>query len=301
MYPSNALSAESFNITGIETGYASQAAAHPVPLGTHGLYIQFPSGSLAPYGNTVWKVSIPNKKSPAYTANYNAYLAAQANRDAAMSAAQATLANSAGDASVAQAQIQSAQAAVQSVQAKLKNSQIIAPISGTITQNDAKVGEFATAGAPIVSIISGGSFEVQALASEIDVGKIAVGNPVTMTLDAFPGQTVTGHVFYIDPAQTTTGGVVGYKIKISFDTQISNMKSGLTANLTIKTNEKDAVLILPQYAILQNDKGTFVQMVRDDQTIDVPVQLGLQDENGNVEIVSGVSEGDQVLNIGLKS
>jgi RND family efflux transporter MFP subunit len=301
LYPSNSLSNESFNVSGLEFGFASQAAANPVPLGTRGLYIQFPSGSLAQYGNTVWIVSIPNKKSAAYTANYNAYLAAQANRDAAISAAQASLANTAGDASVVQAQVQSAQAAVQSVQAKLKNSQIVAPISGTVTQNDAKPGEFASPGTALVSIISGGSFEVDALASEIDVGKIALDNAVSMTLDAFPGQTFTGKVFYVDPAQTTTGGVVGYKIKISFDTEVPNMKSGLTANLTIQTNEKDDVFILPQYAILQNDKGTFVQMMQDGTVTDVPVQLGLQDENGNVEIVSGVSEGEQVLTIGLKS
>lgn len=198
------------------------------------------------------------------------------------------------------AQVASAQAQVTSAQSKLQNSQIIAPISGVVTQFDAKVGQCASPGSTLISIISGGSFEIDALVSETDVGKITLNNKVTMTLDAFPGETFTGSVFYIDPAQTTNEGVVGYKIKISFDKADPRMKSGLTANLDIETRHKDGVLVLPQYAILQNDSGTFVQVLENKTVKDMPVSLGLQDQKGNVEIVSGVTDGEQVLNIGLK-
>jgi len=199
-----------------------------------------------------------------------------------------------------QAQVESAQAGVQSIQAKLDNSEIIAPIGGVITQFDAKVGQFASPGTTLVSIISNNSFEVDALVSETDIGKVALHNKVSMTLDAFPGETFTGSVFYIDPAQTTTNGVVGYKIKVAFDKPDPRLKSGLTANLDIATRHKDNVLILPQYAILQNDQGTYVEVLENKVVTNVPVTLGLQDENGNVEIVTGVTAGEQVLNIGLK-
>ena len=200
-----------------------------------------------------------------------------------------------------QAQVVSAQAQVASAQAKLQNSQIIAPISGVITQFDAKVGQYASPGSTLISIISGSSFEIDTLVSETDVGKITLNNKVTMTLDAFPGETFMGIVFYIDPAQTTNEGVVGYKIKITFDTVDPRMKSGLTANIDIQTRHKDDVLVLPQYAILQNDKGIFVQVVENKIVKNIPIKLGLQDQDGNVEIVSGVTEGEEVLNIGLKS
>ncbi len=299
MYPSGATSGESFSVTGLENVPGMQASMNPVPLGTKGLYIQFADSNLTSYGNTVWTVSIPNTKSAVYTTNENAYLAAQANREKAIADAQAQISNTSGS-SVTQAQIQSAQAALQAAEAGLQNAEIVAPISGTITQFDAKVGQFASPNTPLVSIISSNAFEVDALVSEIDVGKIAINNKVSMTLDAFPGETFTGTVFYIDPAQTTTNGVVGYKIKVAFDTSDPRMKSGLTANLTITTNHKDNVLLLPQYAILQNDNGTFVETVENKVVKDIPVKLGLQDENGNVEIISGVTAGEQVLNIGLK-
>lgn len=199
------------------------------------------------------------------------------------------------------AQVANAEAALQSAQAKLQNSQIVAPISGVVTRFDAKVGQFASPGTALVWVISGGAFEIDAQVSETDVAKVAVGNTVSMTLDAFPNETFTGSVFYIDPAQTTTEGVVGYKIKIAFDTADRRMKSGLTANLDIVTRHKDNILIVPQYAILQNDEGTFVQTMENDAVKDVPVMLGLQDRDGNVEVLSGVTEGEQVLNIGLKT
>jgi len=199
-----------------------------------------------------------------------------------------------------QAQVENAHAQVQSAQSKLQNSQIVAPISGVITQFDAKVGQYASPGITLISIISQGAFEVDALVSETDVGKVSLSNKITMTLDAFPNETFTGSVFYIDPAQTTSEGVVGYKIKIALDKADPRIKSGLTANIDIKTRYKDNVLRLPQYAILQNNDGTFVQVVENNVVKDIPVTLGLQDRDGNVEVIFGVSEGQQVLNIGLK-
>jgi RND family efflux transporter MFP subunit len=198
------------------------------------------------------------------------------------------------------AQVEAAQASMESIQAKLANSVITAPIDGVVTQQDAKVGQVASPATPLISIISTGSLEVDTLVPETDIGKITVSDTVSMTFDAFTGETFLGKVFYIDPAQTVTQGVVDYKVKVSFNTPDPRMKSGLTANLDIKTKEDDNVLILPQYAVIQNDQGSFVQILSGSVATNTPVTLGIQDQNGNVEILSGVTAGEQVINIGLK-
>ncbi|MEK7635389.1 MAG: efflux RND transporter periplasmic adaptor subunit [Patescibacteria group bacterium] len=197
--------------------------------------------------------------------------------------------------------VKAAEASVESAQAKIQNAQIIAPISGTVTQFDAKIGQLASPGTPLVSIMSDTGYEVDAGVSEIDVGKISLGNEVTMTLDAFQNETFIGKVFYIAPAETNNQGVISYQIKISFDKPDIRLKSGLTANIDIQTRQKENVLILPQYAILQNDQGTFVETLENKVVKQNPVTLGLQDQKGNVEVISGVEEGKQVLNIGLKT
>jgi HlyD family secretion protein len=205
------------------------------------------------------------------------------------------------DIAAGQAQVEEAEASVANAKANLENAEIIAPISGVLTQQDAKVGQQASPNAPLVSIIGNNGFEVDTGVSDTDVGKLTVGDPVTMTLDAFQGETFAGSVFYIAPAETNTAGVVSYVVKISFNKLDSRLKSGLTANITIQTKQENNVLILPQYAILQNDTGTFVETLVGKVSTTTSVTLGIQDQNGNVEVLSGVTEGEQVINIGLKA
>src|SRR5262249_12533809 len=154
------------------------------------------------------------------------------------------------------------------------------PINGVVTVQNAKAGQIATPSQPITSLISNSDLEIDANVPETDIGKVALNNPVSMTFDAFPGETFTGKVFYIDPAQTIVSGVVDYKVKISLDpaggdrgTKVSSIKSGLTANLTIKTQTHDNTLILPQYAIIQNTSGTFVEILQNGAPTQISVTL----------------------------
>ena len=71
--------------------------------------------------------------------------------------------------------------------------------------------------------------------------------------------------------------------------------------LPIETQKKDGALILPQFAIIENDNGIFVKKMQDGVAVQIPVVIGIRSNNGNVEIVSGVSEGDEVVNIGAKT
>lgn len=274
------------------------------PLGNCGLSLSFDKTKTLQVG-IEFNIEIPNKNATNYNLNYNAYQLALQTQSQTIASAEATL-NQAkvsltSTVSVARPEdVAQAQASIESVVAKIQNAKIVAPISGTITQFDAKVGQLASPSTPLVSIMSSGGYEIDAGVSETDVGKILVNNKVVMTLDAFPNEIFTGLVFYIAPAETNAGGVVSYQVKISFDKLDSRLKSGLTANIDIQTKHKDNVLILPQYAILQNDQGTFVETIEDKKIKQNPVTLGVADQKGNVEVISGVTEGEQVLNIGLK-
>ena len=245
------------------------------------------------------EVNVATKNLNTLSQNISSQKLLIAQSQAALSLTQAGA--TATDIAAQQAEVEQAEAGVLSAQAALQNSEIIAPITGVLTQQDAKVGQLATPGTPLVSIIGQSGFEVDAGVSETDIGKLAIGNKVSMTLDAFPNETFTGSVFYIAPAQTNTNGVISYQIKIAFDKADARLKSGLTANINVETKHKDSVLVLPQYAILQNDTGSFVETLSGSTITKVPVTLGIQDQNGNVEVLSGVTLGEQVINIGLKS
>lgn len=219
----------------------------------------------------------------------------------AQAALNLTLASStAEDIAAQEAQVEQAKASVQVIQVKIDKSSLVAPMNGVISSQGARAGAIASPGVPLVTLIADDSLEVDAYVPEIDIGKVSIGNPVSMTFDAFPNETFSGKVFYIDPAQTIIAGVVDYEVKVSFDKKDPRMKSGLTADLDITTQTKPDALILPQYAIVQNDSGAFVETLVKGVPEQQPVVLGIEDQNSNVEIASGTTEGEQVVNVGLK-
>lgn len=199
---------------------------------------------------------------------------------------------------VQQSMVQSAQAQADRISALIGRNIIRSPIKGIVTTMDAKVGQTATAGQVVAAVISDQSLEIEANVPEVDVGKIAVGNDVNVTIDALPGDTMGATLAFIDPAETIIDGVVNFKVKVLLDTPDERLKSGLTANLDIESQRRNGVLLLPQFAIIENDNGTFVR--RPDGT-EVAVVTGIRSQDGMVEISSGLAEGDQVVNIGLKS
>lgn len=203
---------------------------------------------------------------------------------------------------IGEAGLEQAEAQADQIRAQIAKNMIVAPISGVVTRQNAKVGETASPGVNVVTVMSDGKFEISANVPEVDVGKLSLGDKVTITLDAYRGgEEWSGKVSYIEPAETIVDGVVNYKIKISFDKNDTRLKSGLTANLTIETMKLENVLILPQYTIIENDKGSFVEKsLANNQTQEVAVKIGIRSQDGMVEIISGVKEGDEVQNVGLK-
>ncbi|MFA6364881.1 MAG: efflux RND transporter periplasmic adaptor subunit [Candidatus Paceibacterota bacterium] len=202
-----------------------------------------------------------------------------------------------------EAQVKQAEANVAAIQAQASKMILYAPIGGIITKQDAKQGEIASINTILISIMGNQSLEIEANVPEIDVGRIAIGNPVLIKLDAFPGEIFNGKVKYIDPAENVVDGVVNFKVTIVFDAADKRIRSGLTANLEIESRKKEGVLLLPEFAIVENDKGTFVRVLSSDgiTTEDVVVVRGIRGNNGFVEIEQGITEGEQVINIGLKA
>ena len=159
----------------------------------------------------------------------------------------------------------------------------------------------AGANQPLVTVLDIGNLEVEANVPEVDIGRVGINNKVGITLDAFSGEIFVGSVSYIDPAETIVDGVVNFKIAVKFKVKDKRFKSGLTANLRIKTIEKEAVLTLPQFAIIENDAGTFVNRSVGKILVQTPIQTGIRGVDGYVEVVGGLSEGDLVQNIGIKT
>ncbi len=200
------------------------------------------------------------------------------------------------DIQVAQARVFQSAAALATLENKLKDTQIIAPVDGTITAMNIKKGETTQPGGIAVKMISLSDNQIEANVSEIDIAHIKVNDPATITLDAFPyGRGWSGRVVKVDPAQTVIQDVIYYKITVAFSSQDKEIKPGMTANLEITTDTKNQVLTIPQRAVIERGQESFVRIPRDKTYVERQISLGLRSSSGDAEVLSGLVEGDKVI------
>ncbi len=228
---------------------------------------------------------------------------AQANLEAAQAALKKTqdelILKEAGprqeDIDLAQAEVKQAQANLSQIRDKINKNILRAPVAGLITVIEKEEGETASANQTIVSMISAGFFQIEANVSETEIAKVNVGDPVEMTLDALgPEEKFFGQVIKIDPAETVVSGVIYYKVTSIFDTEDERIKSGMTVNLDIQTDQKENVLYLPYYLVKERNGEKYVLVLENGQAKERTIRTGLAGET-NIEIDQGLEEGEQVI------
>jgi multidrug efflux pump subunit AcrA (membrane-fusion protein) len=122
------------------------------------------------------------------------------------------------------------------------------------------------------------------------------GNDVSIELTAFPDQALMGKVILINPAQKIIDGVVYYETTIAFQNPPQNLRPGMTADVSIKTAERNNVLVVLGSAILEKDGKKIVQILKDEKNIEErQIEVGLKSDENMVEVVSGLQLGEKII------
>lgn len=203
------------------------------------------------------------------------------------------------DVSLNQAQVNQAEAALNLVLQQIEESIIRAPIDCSVVKVNYEAGEQVNATKPAINVLGENNFEIEIDISEADITKVHEGNPVEITLDAF-GDDVkfNGQVYFIEPAETIIQDVIYYKVKVAFSDpkeKLSDIKSGMTANASITTAKKDGVIMIPSRAVVEKTEGKFVRVLQGGAPVEKKVEIGLRGDEGMIETLSGVKEGDEVV------
>ncbi len=175
-----------------------------------------------------------------------------------------------------------------------KPTPVIAPISGVVILRNIVDGQ--TVDASTVLFAMSDRLIVIAQVDETDIGKIHLGMPVKIVLDAYPDRTAMGKVFDILHEGVNTANVITYNVKINPDDGApSYYKSQMTANVTFIVKENKNALFVPAVAV-QQKKGKNVVLIPgpDGKPISLAVSLGIQNGTDD-EIVSGLKDGDSVI------
>jgi len=195
-----------------------------------------------------------------------------------------------------QAQLAQAQANLNAAYSKLGDYRIVAPVDGTITEINNEIGEQVSLSDKPIKMIGESNLQIEVDIPESDIAKVKNGDLAEITLDAFgDSRVMQGSVTFIDPAATFIQDVVYYKVKVSFNEQEEGVKPGMSANVDIITMQKDDVLMIPSRAVKKLNGDQVVEVLENGVVIEKKVTTGFRGDEAMQEILSGLSEGEEVI------
>lgn len=202
----------------------------------------------------------------------------------------------ADDLVVAQAQVDQAKITLQQAKDKLDQAKLIAPIDGTVTSVNAKVGNYVASGSTVamISLVDMKALQVKVPLAETDVANVVPGQQVAITLDALPSVALTGTVTYVPVVATVSQSVVSYPVTVVIEKPTTSVRVGMTASVRITIEQRDNVLLIPNRAVITSGKQRTAQVLVQGQTTEVPVTLGATNDTTS-EVLSGLNEGDVVV------
>ena len=176
-----------------------------------------------------------------------------------------------------------------------------APFDGMITNIEARVGETGTAGKAMMRIASERVLEIEARIPESDIVDLKVGMKGIVTFDALrQDEEFEAVISKIDTGATIADAVVSYKVTLSLATADERLRDGMTANVDIESAKSENVLVVSYRTLERDGEKYFVNVLKDDNTTEKrEVTIGLEGDGGEVEIKTGLKEGEKVT-IGAK-
>ena len=180
---------------------------------------------------------------------------------------------------MSQAQVEHALAQVKQREAALHNSKIDlehtvirSPLDGLVIQRNVDIGQTVAASlqAPTLFTIAQDlrNMQVDTNVDEADIGRIQVGQRVTFTVDAFPGREFIGQVEQIRKAPQTIQNVVTYTVVVTAENQDQHLLPGMTANVQLVIDERQAVLKVSNAALRFRPSNAETDKVADTSSVD---------------------------------
>jgi membrane fusion protein (multidrug efflux system) len=190
--------------------------------------------------------------------------------------------------------LEAARAAYDLAKLELSYTSITAPISGVVAQRMVKPGNLIGLNAPVFRIINNAHLEGVLNAPEREMGRLKVGLPLRMVVDAVPGKVFEGKVDRIAPVMDSSSGT--FRVVCSFE-NFPQLRPGMFGRIEVVYDQRTNALTVPRVALLEDEGEPAVYVIEGKTAKRKTVQLGYT--NGEIaEIRAGLKEGDQVVTAG---
>lgn len=177
----------------------------------------------------------------------------------------------------------------------LSNTVIKAPMAGIVTQRFVDPGAFVTNGAQVVEITDFSTLVARVYVPEKELDRLAVGQVAEIVGKAAADRKGTGTIKRIAPIVDATTGTV--KLTIALPESLAGAKGflpGMYAEVTMTTEVREGVPLVPKSALVREDELTFVFVAEGDRAKKVRVETGLADDDF-AEVTTGLEAGARII------
>jgi HlyD family secretion protein len=191
--------------------------------------------------------------------------------------------------------VAAAQAMVAADKAALDQANLKAPFAGAVTVVNSKAGDMVSPGTLAFQIDDLSSLFVNIDISEVDIAKVAVGQPVVLTFDALLGKEFNGKVTDIALVGKNSGGTVSFTVTVQITDQTTDIKPGMTAGANIAVNQLQNVILVSNRAIRTINGARVIYVLKNGVAQQLTITLGAS-SNTQSEVTSGnLQIGDQII------
>ena len=197
------------------------------------------------------------------------------------------------DRTVAEARLRDAEAALELARTRVAQTVIRAPIAGVIYGLAVRPGSYLEAGGEVANVGIFGRVRVRVYVDEPELGRVARGEPVTITWDALPGKTWTGTVDKMPTSIQTLGSRNVGEVLCTIDNPGRELVPGTNVNAEIRTSVAGNAITIPKECLRRNAGGPGVLSLDGEKLVWHPVKTGIGSIT-RIQILEGVKDGDPV-------
>lgn len=192
-----------------------------------------------------------------------------------------------------EAQVTEARAAYGAAQEMLHNANITAPFAGSVYSVPVRTGTFVNAGDLLVQVAELKKMQVHAFIDEPEIGKLQVGQKVSLTWDAIPGRTWNGVVAHVPTTIVTRGTRSVGEIVLNVENQDLKLLPNVNVTVMITTARQDNVLTVSREAVVQDGGKHFAFVIQDGHLKRTEIQTAISSLT-RIQVVKGLQDNQQV-------
>ncbi len=193
--------------------------------------------------------------------------------------------------------VEQARTRLYGVQSQFKNTEIVSPIDGIVTQRNVRIGEVAQG--VVMRVIDESDMEIEILMSETDATKMNKDQRAFAVFDAYNDEQFDVDILSIDPEAVRVQDVTYYNTTFALPNNIDkNILSGMSVDVDVVVNQKDNVLTIPLRFVRSDDVGEYVYIKSiDEQYKKQYITTGVEGDDGDVEIVTGLVDDEIIYDV----